>query len=332
MRFGLLVAFTAFLVLPLATSAQSFGGLGNTSGDAFTLSVSPQYPSPYGQASVSLVSDSLDLAGATVTVTVAGKETYKGTVRAFSVPLGKAGSVTNVKVSVSSGGALYSQTLSLQPQDVVLVAEPLSSAPPLYLGKPSVPLEGEVRVVAMASLRDAGGKTSSPMTYSYAWTVDGVRLANSSGIGKSALIVASPLQYRTREVSVVVKNASGTLVGGTSLSFSAVEPSVRLYENDPLLGIRYDRTLFGSYAIARAEATLYAAPFSLPTTGGTALVQWFLNGSPAQVGNSITLRPTGSGRGEALLSLTASGGGSATALASISLIFGATSGTNFFGL
>ncbi len=332
MRFGFLTAFIIALVLPIPAGAQSFGGLGNTSDNAFTLSVSPQYPSPYSQASVSLLSSSLNLTNATLTVSIGGKETYKGSVRTFPVSLGSTGSVANVRVTISSGGMSYSQTISIQPQDVVLIAEPISSAPPLYPGKPFVPLEGEVRVVALANLKDGNGNTSSPTTYSYAWTVDGVRVADSSGIGKSALMVASPLQYRAREVSVTVTNASASLVGGASFSLSALEPLVRMYENDPLLGIRYDHALSGSFSITDTEATLYAAPFSLPTTSGAPLTQWFLNGDSAQTGNSITLRPTGSGQGRASLSLVASSDNSTTATTNLSLIFGATSGFNFFGL
>lgn len=332
MRSGLFITLAIPLLLPIAVSAQSLGGLGDISGDAFTLSVSPQYPSPYSQATVSLLSGPIDLTNAILTVSVGGKQTYKGAVRPFSVPLGRAGSIANVKVTILSGGASYSQTISIQPEDVVLIAEPISSAPPLYLGKPLVPLEGDVRVVAMASLKDAGGKSASPTTYSYAWTVDGTQIANSSGIGKSAIIVASPLQYRSRDVSVTVTSSSGSLVGGASLSLSAMEPSIRIYENDPLLGIRYDRALSGTYSIDKAESTLYAVPFSLPTTAGAPFIQWFLNGDSAQTGNSITLRPTGSGKGNASLSLVASAGDSTTANAVLSLIFGATSGTNLFGL
>ena len=59
---------------------------------------------------------------------------------------------------------------------------------------------------------------------------------------------------------------------------------MRLYESDPLLGIRFSRALSVAYAISGAEATLYAAPFSLPTTGSAPLLQWFLNGAPAQTG------------------------------------------------
>jgi len=332
MRSGLFITLVIALILPIAVSAQSLGSLGGISNEAFTLSVSPQYPSPYSQATVSVLSGSIDVTNSTITAFVGGKEIYKGSARPFSIQLGKTGSITNVKVTAVFGGALFSQTISIQPQDVVIIAEPISSAPPLYQGKSLVPIGGDVRVVAMANLKDANGRSASPTTYSYAWTVDDTRIANSSGIGKSAIIVASPLQYRSRSVSVVVTSASGNLVGGASFSLSAAQPSVRVYENDPLLGIRYDRALSGSYTISGAEATLYAAPFSLPTTGGAPFIQWFLNGSSVQIGNSITLRPTGSGKGSASLSLTASSGDLTPITTVLSLIFGATSGTNFFGL
>ncbi len=332
MRFGLFATFLASLLLPLAAGAQSFPGLGNINGDTFSLSASPQYPSPYSQAIVSVMSSSLNLTNATLTVSVGGKETYKGSVRTFSVQLGGAGTITNVHATISSVGASYNQTLSIQPQDVILIAEPISSAPPLYPGKPLVPLHGEVRLVTMANLRDATGKTSSPTTYAYAWTVDGIQMPDSSGVGKSSIITGSPLQYREGDVSVAVTNASGSLVGGASLSLSALDPTVRVYENDPLLGIRYSHALSGSYTIGGAEATLYAAPFSLPTTNGVPVVQWFLNGSAVQTGNSITLRPAGSGQGSASLSLTASGDESTTAATNLSLLFGTQPSTNLFGL
>ena len=332
MRFGLSIIFTIVLFLPMTASAQSLEGLGGAGAEAFSVSVSPQYPAPYSQATVSLLSSLLELTNSTMVASVNGREVYKGAVRPFSVTLNRAGSIANVKVTVSSGGTNYSRSISIQPQDVVLIVEPLSSAPPLYPGKPLVPLGGSARVVAMANLKDAGGGFSSQTGYSYEWTVDRVRIANSSGIGKSAIVVASPLQYRVREVFVAVTNSSGSLVGGTTVSLTAMEPSVRVYESDPLLGIRYDRALSDSYSISGTEATLYAAPFSLPTTNGSPFIQWFLNGAAAQTGNSITMRPTGSGKGDASLSLVASTGGPATATANFSVSFGTKSGTNLFGL
>ena len=206
------VLLGAILILPLPALGQSIGS--STGGSSFTISVRPQYPTPYGQATISLLSDSLDLANAIATISVAGKEIYKGSVQPVAVTLGKPGSATSVKVTVSSGGTSYSQTIFIQPQDVILIAEPVSSAPPLYPGKPLVPIGGSVRVVAMANLKDASGKTLDPATLSYSWTVDATQIANSSGIGKTAIMVASPLQYRARSVAVAVTSQNGSLVCG----------------------------------------------------------------------------------------------------------------------
>mgnify|MGYP001594085833 FL=1 len=329
MRFNFFAAFVGIIfVLPLSVMAQSIGN--SVGGTPFTVSVSPQYPTPYSQASISLISPSLDLANAIMAVSVAGKEIYRGSVQPVAIPVGKTGSVANVKVTISSDGVKYSQTVFIQPQDLVLVAEPISSAPPFYRGTPLIPLGGSVRVVAVASLKDARGKAPDPSTLSYSWTVDNSQIANSSGIGKTAIMVASPLQYRSRSVSVVVTSQDGSLGSGASLSLTAQEPIVRIYQNDPLLGIRFDHALSGQYAIADVETALYAAPFSLPTTSGTPFIQWFLNGSSAQTGNTITLRPAGSGQGGASLSLVASAGNSTKATANLSLSFGAKSGFNLF--
>ncbi|MDE1919244.1 MAG: hypothetical protein KGH56_00940 [Patescibacteria group bacterium] len=332
MRTGLFVASfaLAFAATPLVAAAQTFTAA--QSGTPFTISVRPQYPAPYGTATISLLSDSLNLANASMIVSLGGKEIYRGAVQPVSVPLGKAGSVANVKVTVTSSGMPYAQSVFIQPQDVVLVVEPISSTHPLYQGKPLIPLEGGVRVVAMANFRDAGGRAIDPAALSYAWTVDNTQIASASGIGRQAIMVASPLQYRERMVSVAVTSQDGGLVGGASFPLSSEAPSVRIYESDPLLGVRFDHAISGQYTITGAEATLFAVPFSLPTTLGAPVVQWFLNGSPAQTGSSVTLRPSGSGQGSATLSLTASSDSLTPATASLSLSFGAAPSFSIFGL
>lgn len=331
MRHGLLVLAT-FALLPFIASAQFMGGADQLGQTPFTLTVTPQYPTPYGKATLSFVSSVLDLANATMTVSVAGKKIYQGNVQTTSVSLGKAGVPVKVAVTIASNGVKYTQSATIQPQDVALIAEPVSSAPPLYAGKPETPLEGNVRVVAMANLVTGAGKKLDPASLSYSWTVDDTQIAKASGIGRQALLVAVPLQYRTRTVSVVVMSPDGTLVGSDSLTLSSENPTVRLYEDDPLLGIRFDHALGDTYTIGGSETTLYAAPFSFSTSNGTPSLSWTLNGSPAQTGAMITLRPAGSGQGNASLSLTASSGETSSATADLSLIFGSKSSSNFFGL
>lgn len=330
MRLTFLTSLALVLALPLVAAAQLGGTIGDTS--PFTLDVTPQYLSPYSKAVISVQSSSLDITNATMTILVAGKETYQGNVQPTSVTLGGAGSATVVGVTIVADGKTYTQTTSIRPQDVALILEPVSSVPPLYPGKSFVPLEGGVRVVAMANLRNAGGIALDPTTLAYSWTVDDTKITSSSGIGRSSIKVASPIQYRARTVSVAVSSQDGALVGGDSLSLSPQEPSMRLYENDPLLGIRFDHALSSTYDIKGTESTLYAAPFSFPTTNGAPILQWFVNGSAAQTGSLITLRPSGSGEGSASLSVTASSGDRTTSNTNILVTFGTKPSSNFFGL
>lgn len=328
MRFFVFLAFV--FLLPNISFAQSLGGaLGDVS--PFSLSVTPQYPVPQGQAVVSFSSATLSLSNASLSVFANGKNIYAGSVRPVSVSLGGNGSVTKVVATITSGGEDHQQTIFIQPEDVSLVVEPIASVPALYPGKSRVPIEGTVRVIAIANLKTSGGSSLSPTSLSYEWSVDGAKIATASGIGKRTLVVAVPFKYRSHEVSVSITSQGGSVVGGSSVSFTGNEPFVRLYESDPLLGIRFEKALSGTYTIKGAESTLYAAPFSLSSAEGVVTPQWYLNGALVQTGNTITLRPSGTGQGISSLSVVASAG-TAKATALLSLLFNTSSNTTLFGL
>lgn len=297
-----------------------------------TISLLPANPQPYGTAVLSVASNILDLANSTLVVSVAGKQVYKGNVQPVAITLGAPGSTNTTKATVTSGGQSYSQSLSVTPGDVSLVEEPISSAPPLYAGKPLVPISGQVRLVAITNFRTAGGSPINPANLSYSWSKDGSILGTASGIGKNTVIVSAPLQYRSSNISVTVSTQDTSEIGSATVSLAPQTPTVRVYANDPLLGIRFEHALGGSFAITDTEASFYAAPYSLSTTGAPPAISWFLNGSLAGSDTAITLRPTGSGGGNSSLTLSAkdsAGYGSATT--NLSLTFG-TKSSNLFGL
>ncbi len=325
---GLLALVPSVAFAQLATGSLGLG----SSGSPFTMTLSPSYPAPNTSATLSFVSTSgLDLSNATLTVAENGTHIYSGSAQTIAVPVGAAGALSTIRATITSNGTSYTQTLALRPQDVSLVLEPLSSAPPLYPGKPLVPAAGEVRVVAVANLRTNAGVQVNPTTLSYSWTMDGVRLANFSGIGKDALLAAAPLQYRSHTISVVVQSQDGALVGGGSVTFESADPTLLLYDDDPLLGILFDHALSGTYALTGTESTLYAAPYSLPTSGSPSSVQWFVNESAAQTGPLLTVRPVGQGAGTASISATEAAGPYTTAAANLTVTFGTTT-SSFLGL
>jgi len=315
--------FSVFL-LPISACAQ-------TVPITFSLTTTPAYPQPGSTVTLVANSDTIDLVTSTMTVTVNGTTVYEGNVSGVPITLAQTGS-TVIKAILSTDLGDYTQTLVISPQSVALIAEPLSSVPPLYPGKALIPAEGRVRFVAVASFYNTKGTLMDPAKLSYTWKIDGKTFSGLSGIGKSSIVADSPLEYRSRTVDVTVKSQEGSLSGGDTFTFSSDKPTVRIYKNDPLLGILFDHALSSNQKITGAEFALYAAPFSFSTTNGSASVNWFLNTAAAQSGNTITLRPTGNGQGTASVSCTVRKGDFAVASQSLSVEFGSTDKSNFFGL
>ncbi len=324
-----LAATLTLLTLGLPSAALAQFGLGPT--DPVVITLAPQYPKPGSVVSISAQSGVLDVAASTMTVSVNGKSVYNGPVRTVNTTLAPVGQVTTIKVTLASGSKSYSDTISLKPGDVSLVLEPIATVPAMYPGKPLIPTAGQVRIVAAADLRPAAGTRIDPAMLSYSWAVDGKAVANVSGIGKAAAIVAAPLQYRNQTISVVVKTRDGAITGGDSVVLSSQNPTIRIYKNDPLLGILFEKALVGSYAITGAESTFFAAPYSFSLSSGPPALTWFVNGASSESGSSITLRPEGQGQGSATLSVSAAKSATfETATAALNLNFGNPS--SFFGL
>lgn len=302
--------------------------------NSFSLSLSPQYPPPHSTTILSLTSSNIDLPSSIMTVSVNGSSVYSGNVKSVPISIGAPGQATTIKVDLSVGSKSYTQTLVIRPADVAFIQEPVSSAPPLYAGKPLLPSSGTVRIVAVADFKDASGKQINPASLSYTWTENDTTLQSSSGIGKNAIIVKAPLQYRNNKVSVVVRSMEGGLVGGANTAIVTSSPTVRLYVNDPLMGIRYDRALPPSYSIPGSEISLVGVPYSFAINRGLPTMSWFLNGTRAQTGSTITLRPEGQGQGKASLSFTATSANSnlETVTAPLSLTFGTAQASGLFGL
>ena len=331
MRSLLSVASLALLAAPFAASALTLG----SAQEPFTLSADPAAPAARGTLTLTPVSGDIDITTAIMTVVMNGTQIYSGNASPINIRVGGAGVVETITVSMKTSMGTYKQVLTVTPQDVSLVAEPLSSAPPLYPGGTLVPVGGSVRVVAVADLRTKAGGQLDPSTLSYSWTIDDATSLGASGVGKRTIIVDSPLEYRSSTVGVTVTSADGLHVASGSLELVASEPTMRIYERDPLMGIRFDHALSGSYTIPGSEATLYGAPFNFPTALGAPLLSWYVAGALAQTGNLITLRPTGQGAGTASLSITGESKGSIDAPAaseSLSVSFGSGGGGSFFGL
>lgn len=293
MHRSLLVA----LILGVCVATPAHGQFGGV--DPLELSVSPAYPKPYQTASVRPSSTLIDLSASDVVISVNGSVVSRGSGSVpTNVTVGGPGSVTTVRVSATIEGQTYSKELRIRPADVALIVEPSTTSHPFYLGGVGVASEGQLRLVAIPDLRSAAGTRINPASLVYTWRLGDRILEAQSGIGKSYLTATAPVRYRDTLVTLTVATQDSSVVAQSQALIAPIDPLVRIYRNDPLLGPLFDTALSGSMMMTGDEQTFRAVPYHF--TGGTTIT-WLVNSAESGSDDDITLRATGSGGGTANL-------------------------------
>ncbi len=328
-----LVASTLFLLAIISTGAftvhaQAIGGADTA---PLTVTVNPDYPTPYQTVSVTPSSSAFDIAAATITVYVNGVSVYKGSGgQSVPVTVGGPGAVTTIKVSATNQGQTYTAQAVVRPASVALVVEPVSTAHPFYAGRPLVAPQGTVRVIAVPDVRTSANTAISPDALVYTWKFGDQILESASGIGKSVLTASAPEEYRDADITVTVSNQSQTINAQSVVHIAPSTPFIRIYENDPLMGPLFDMALSDTATMHDTETTYRAVPYYFSTTP---TLNWTVNGVQSGSDNDITVRATGAGQGTANLDVSAKQDNPLeTAAATLSVLFGQKKSGGIFGL
>jgi hypothetical protein len=316
------------LVLPLFLGAVPVHAQ-FASTDPLTVSVSPENPKPYDTVTVTPDSTLVDLAAARITVSVNGKVVVNGGgVQSVPITVGGPGERTSITVSASVGGQTYTKQVTLRPADVSLVLEPVSTTHPFYRGASLTAPQGRVRIIALADLRSSPGARINPSTLVYTWKWGDKVLADQSGIGRYILSVSAPVRYRDAQITVTVATVDSTVIAQSSTVVSPIDPVVRIYRNDPLMGPNFNRALSDGYSMTSQEEAFRGVAYYFGTLPS---LSWAVNGQAASTDREVTVRATGSGEGNASLSLSASASATGqSASQALSVHFGAKK-TNIFG-
>ncbi len=301
----------------------------------FYINLTPSYPQPYSSVSLSLSDNSISVTNSTFSVMVNGKKVGTGTGRQpVSFETGAPGKALYVVVHAVYDGKTYTRAVTLHPANVALVVEPVSTAPMWYLGTPTIPSFGKVRLVAIPNMQ-INSTPINPSKLSYIWKI-GDETLPTSGVGKDSVIIDAPLPYREDSVSVTVHDSQNTQTAQQTLTLVSSTPVVHIYENNPLTGTDYGHALSSDSGatIGSSESTFVAVPYGFSLTGGTPTVTWFLNGAKVQTGPLLTVRPKGAGTGSATVSaLVEKDSAYESEKAQTSLQFGSSSGGfGLFGL
>lgn len=296
--FGALFAATHGVLAPLSAAAQIVPGIS----EPVTLSLIPDVPRPGSIFTANLQSFNISLDSALITWSIDGKEVQKGVgLKSISARAGGVGTMSTISVTIATAGSgTFTQSIVIRPADVALMWESDTYTPPFYKGKALHSYNGSFRVIALPEFVDLAGKRINPKELVYAWSKNGEVQASASGYGKTTFTSSQTSYLREGEdISVEVSAPRDNIVAKRSMTISPIIPKVVFYEESPLYGALYEKSLTRGIDLANEEISLVAEPyfFSVPSRNSANLsYTWKLNGSTlssSQGKSNITLRKAG---------------------------------------
>lgn len=305
--------------------------------------VTPEVPGPNQTVTIEAQGVGTFLGNATITWRKDGQVVKTGPGdRTYTFTTGGLGSVTSIQAHIQAQGGSFAKTFTFRPSSVNVVWEADTSAPPFYLGKPLYSGGSSLKVVAFPSVVINGSRVAA-QSLSYQWSRNGEPLPAQSGLGRNVLAFEGD-QLQSEESIDVDVYLGANLVGRGSVVVPASQGFVLFYERNPLRGLLTDLALPPAIALQAKEITVAAEPYYFSNqalANGEMVYEWTLDGEeitgPDSARGVLTLRQTGSGAGQAGLSVAIQNNNTEQLVQStqslIRIVLGQqTSGGSFFGL
>ena len=290
----------------VAASGDAYSGFTDANSDPFAgkaspnifVSVTPPNPKPGDIVSIKLSSDFTDLNQADIVWTENGNVTNSGTGKtSYTVTAGKIGDIVKISAAVKTiEGSLYEYPITIKPATVDIVWESDSTVPPFYKGKALYTQLGRLKLIAIPNIDTGSGTNVNPSNLVYTWKRQGQVIGDRSGLGKQTIDMSNDNIYRTPfTVDVVAASADGTYVAEGNINIDTVTPLVEIYENNPIYGILYNKTVGSQTSVSSGELTFDAFPyyFSAANRFDSQLIYaWNLNyqSVSGQSGPSLSLK------------------------------------------
>jgi hypothetical protein len=316
LKFFVCIFLILFVSISIA-SAQSNSLFDNSTGlpvgieEQISSQIVPNVPAPGEQVNISIDSFSTDLNKANITWTQDGAVLQRGRgIRSIRVFAPKSGVSTVIKVSIDKEkGGTIGKSFVIAPAEVDIIYEAQTYTPPYYKGKALFTSEAEVRFIAMPSFVTSGGSRINPNNLNYIWSVNGSVIQGASGFGRRVLELKGGIVQRESRVSVEVSALNSNLKARDEIRLDDRRPEVLFYENNPLLGIVFEKATVGNFTLKRPEIELQAIPyfFSSPQKeNGFLNYKWKVNGDLVEEGSSnsfVRFRNESGQAGKSLISV-----------------------------
>ncbi len=270
----------------------------------------PTHPAPGERVNVSIESFSIDLSTSNISWFLNDRLQQQSVgATTFSFTTGNLGSTSVVDVIAETvDGGVFSEQVIIRPTDVDILWQADASAHPLYKGKVIPAVENIIQVEAVPHFISGGGRISRD-ALNYTWRVDGKVVERVSGVGRYTMTVAETRPIDALRLEVEVAAFGGTLLGKESIQIPIESPEILVYENNPLLGILFNRAIRNVYTLLEGETKLIAYPFSFSLNDRNdehIRYSWQLDGDQVTLGDdrgSVTVSYQGGEAGEVDMSV-----------------------------
>ncbi|OHA84233.1 MAG: hypothetical protein A2937_00340 [Candidatus Yonathbacteria bacterium RIFCSPLOWO2_01_FULL_47_33b] len=281
--------------------------------DNLKVTTIPKNPAPGESVRVTIESFLSDLNKATISWSLNGNVVERGAGKTtFSFKNGASGQTTRLVISITTNeGERFTKEIVMNPVGVTILWEADTYTPPFYKGKALMAPQARIRAIAIPdnvgtrNALDAGNLV-------YVWKKDGSAIPEASGYGKNSFSFLGPKPYGKASVSVQVSSVNDTLKSELRLDEIPLNnPFILFYEDHPLLGAWYNRSLGSDLTLAKKEFSISAEPyfFSNETSEiSTISYNWSLNGKTVtNPGRGITLRNETGEQGDSAITLAMRG-------------------------
>lgn len=299
------VFVAAFLIGTSSVLAQQ--GLPNP----LVLSITPTNPKPEESVTVEVKTISWDLTRSDIGWLENGEFRESGVgLTKHTFTAGKTGEETQITVIVKNpGGLILEKTIIVRPGSVDIVWETQGLTHPFYKGKSLYTYLGVIRFTAFPEIVDANGILIPASDIYYTWKKNNEVLGSKSGYGKSSLLIDEIILQTPFTIEVLAESRDQAYAASGKVSVGVTEPSILLYEDNPLYGILFNKALTGNFSLLSKELTIEAFPFYFNVNKRSDLTYtWRIGGRQASGfdGPYLTVRDAGNGTGSAGIRLDVS--------------------------
>lgn len=236
------------------------------------LSIDPESPEPYSEATLSITNPYSIPTGSTVQWFIDGVEyTNYQNDRSITLTTKASGETTDVQLLITqSNGVQRNITANIAPVRIDLIVTANSHTPTFYKGR-SLPARGS-EMSAQAYIFD---DDSGP--YTYHWRVNNESVYNKVGESNGQIQFAPKLNSGMT-VEVSIHGNSGELVGRKTVDVPLVAPEILFYETNSLRGL-IPKVLQSPYLFLNEEITLRGEPYYFFGDLNDLSIKWSVDGT-----------------------------------------------------